>query len=342
MFHRLWIISLCLVLSVGNNADCQAPNPKDKSAPTELPQNYVRLFEKIESDRHSTISPIKAQLSEAEQDLQSARNGQIDPTRKNMLIQMLSPKVYVFPSEAVKKETIANMATRISALETQLEASRKRPGLTIDSPAFDSPPINVGDIGTADAILLQKKNNNEGLVTIKYSVPTTIIVGNTTYKKNELKEYVAHLRGVDLAVKIDGRPIDLPIIEIVGTHSYATVAGGQKTVPLIQPVDMKKLNNAYQRWLEPIVKAEEIAQNQNDEATRRIRAETEKEQKAKTDAATIAAREQKATETLNAAKFNYENGNKEKAKAKLKTMIADFAGTKAATEAEELLKKWAM
>lgn len=217
-----------------------------------------------------------------------------------------------------------------------------------DKPSYEfghlSGDLKVGDFGEfQSAIVVQVLGNDSGIIYFErrhpqYSPRTTATV---------------YVTGVSMKGQTDNKPfVNEPGALIVyGTYSYTATSLAKKTIFALKPLDKKALDKAFDKYVakrKPEVEAAAAAQKLIDEKARKAaqrkreddaRAEKEKaEQEAK--AKREAKREADAETKLKGAKFFKDNGDIDKAKERLKEIIKDYAGTKAAKEADELLKKW--
>lgn len=205
--------------------------------------------------------------------------------------------------------------------------------------SFRSPP-DVGSVGECDQpVVVQVINKDEAIMKLTFSF------GGDPYGVNPLRFYdvPVYFRGVSMKDQSDGSVYSgkLPTMECTGTHTYKGTDGASKTVKLLVPLDEKKLEEPYRKWIKKRQDAFDAAQKKADEE----KAAADKQSKEHADAvAKMKAdkkREADADSKLSGAKFLYDNGKKDKAKERLAEIVKDFAGTKAAKEAETLQKQWA-
>jgi hypothetical protein len=257
----------------------------------------------------------------------------------------------VSPKTAPKQVVLASEADRLDRLErlgrdidATLSAIQELPEVTATDIERAVPailPLAVGGIGRAVALSNDRVVLSAAAKVVQVVSPTRALVRGFN------SDHLIMLRGVSTAGVTDGQLISLPgIYEVIDTETYRTALGATNTVFVVQPADLKTLDPLRSESNEALQK--EIRHTK--EQGRQVKAEVTGiiEHLRSVVAAEAAAKKSEAEEKTAESKLllakSLLNDSSKKAQAwdRLDRIVKDHPGTKAAAEAEKLLKefKW--
>lgn len=330
---------VALLIAVATHAQDKPP------AAEPIPEKYRTLFESI---RATTEARIARHAKEIEQ-LIEARDNDIRVNEKTKAIPKeirKAKKKATKPDKSTPKPDVA--AKYEEMIDDQRRAIAK---LNDEAIRFKMPKLNeplaVGSMGETQsgfAYVVQVQNDNTALCHLTFyrtqlAPGQGAILAGQPVRENKITDRVlVLLRGVRTSGVADGSPLALPgPVEVTGTHSYTNAAGAKATVFVVEPTDADAMRRYWEAFVAPIKAARKAEQEAADKAAiakadadAKVKAEAERE-KAATD------RERAADGKLTLAKQLLKDGSTDKGKAKLREIVRDYAGTKAAVEAERLL-----
>jgi hypothetical protein len=210
----------------------------------DAPEKVKLLWEACKQERKEQYALLKSGVKKMEQNYRHASDGRIEPNIRGISYSPSSGK-YLFPSQKVKDDELASLMKSGKALVARFERLKSGDEIVYpyiadysDKDSFNG-KMKVGNIGRSGIVRIENVVNGTTLI-VKISgityVPNRTVGGSyTVYYLDD----VVWFSGFDTAGLVDNSVLESPpLFEVVGTHTYATAIGSQKTIFEIKPFDI--------------------------------------------------------------------------------------------------------